>query len=118
MEENKKNVFEKVKECASNAVSSVKKTAKSATDWVSENPVTSVAIALTLKSSTSKLYRAYKSHQNEVHRNRIFYDPRRGRYVEARRDLRSWELDEIEARYARDKNESYYHILRDMDLIR
>ena len=55
-----------------------------------------------------------KLHEDKVHRERDFYDPRVGKTTRASRKLKSYELNEIERRYNR--GESYQSILFDMGL--
>ena len=89
---------------------------KSAANWCVEHPLLAISIAGGLASCGDKTYKAVKIHNENVRRRRTFYDPRKGRYTEARRDLRAYELDEIDARY--DSGESYTHILMDMGLLK
>lgn len=91
-------------------------TAKSAANWVAENPVTTAIIVGCVSSMASKGYRTYKIHDENVRRERSFYDNREGRYSRAKRNLKHYELDEIETRYH--NGESYHHILMDMDLLK
>lgn len=84
--------------------------------WVCDHPVLALAMIGAVGSVTDKSYRIYKNHREDVRRRRTFYDPRKGRYSESRRNLRPYELDEIDARY--EAGESYNHILLDMGLLK
>lgn len=117
MEETKKvGFFGKIKEGFKKAGEKTANGFKAAGQWVSENPMTAMVIAGSIASASTKTYKTIKLHNEDVKRRRTFYDPRKGRYSEARRDLRPWELDEIDARY--DHGESYNHILMDMNLLK
>lgn len=106
----------KIKAKAKEAKDSVVDGVKAVGDWCAENPFLTMAIVGGLASFSSKTYKTVKLHNENVRRRRTFYDPRKGRYSEARRDLRGYELDEIDARY--DAGESYNHILMDMGLLK
>lgn len=102
----------KFKEVKDSAVNGIKTTA----NWCVENPLLAATILGSAASLGNKTYKAMKLHDENVRRRRTFYDPRKGRYSETRRDLRAYELDEIDARY--DAGESYSHILMDMGLLK
>ena len=99
----------KIKEAKDSVVDGV----KAVGDWCAENPFLTMAIVGSLASFSSK---TIKLHDEHVRRRRTFYDKRKGKYSEARRDLRADEIDELYARY--DEGESYHHILRDMGLLK
>ena len=104
----------KFKVWLSNAKKKVMDAATKTVKWVKENPIAAATIAGAVASSASKGYRAYQIYEEKVARNRRFYDPRTGKYTTSRRNLRGWELDEIEERY--NNGESYNSILRDLGL--
>lgn len=115
MEDNKTSVNElKFKIWLSNAKKKVVDAATKTVKWVKENPIAAATIAGAVASSASKGYRAYRLHEEKVARDRRFYDPRTGKYTTSRRNLKGWELDEIEERY--NNGESYNSILRDLGL--
>lgn len=99
----------KIKEAKDSVVDGVKAVGY----WCAENPFLTMAIVGSLASFSSK---TMKLHNENVRRRRTFYDPRKGRYSEARRDLSAREIDELYARY--DEGESYHHILYDMGLLK
>ena len=109
---NKATIKAKFKEVKDSAVNG----AKATLNWCVENPLLAVTILGSAASLGNKTYKAMKLHDENIRRRRTFYDPRKGRYSEVRRDLRGYELDEIDARY--DAGESYNHILMDMGLLK
>lgn len=117
MEETKKvGFFEKVGNGIKETGKKIGDGLRATGQWIKDNPLTAMTIAGCAASASTKAYKSYRLHADEVKRRRTFYDPRRGRYSEAKRDLRPWELDEIDSRYS--AGESYSHILMDMNLLR
>lgn len=114
--EEKKSMKSKLGDLVTNAKTKVADTGKAALKWVGEHPLEATTLAGVAASLGSKGFKAYKIHTEEKHRERTFYDPRKGRYSTARRNLRNYEIDEIETRY--DDGESYHHILMDMGLLK
>lgn len=82
--------------------------------WVADHPVEAAAIAGSLAAGAKQGYKLAKIHEERVHRDCDFYDPRTGKYTRTKRRPKSWEMDEIEYRYGR--GESYNSILRDLNL--
>lgn len=85
-------------------------------EWIHDNPVAAVTIATAAASCANKGYKAYKLYDENKRRNRMFYDPRAHRWSEAKRNLRWYENDEVDARY--NNGESYHKILGDMRLLK
>ena len=84
--------------------------------WCVEHPLALITVAGVAMSIGDKTYKMAKLRSEDVRRKRTFYDPRKGRYTQARRDLTAYELEELDARY--DRGESYNHILLDMGLLK
>lgn len=83
-------------------------------NWAKDHPVETLSIIGGVATGASKAYKFAKLHEDKVHRERDFYDPRVGKTTRASRKLKSYELNEIERRYSR--GESYQSILFDMGL--
>lgn len=83
--------------------------------WLSENKEWVIPLVTVAGGAAIKGTRAWNRHREDVIRNRRFYDPRRGRYTTARRNLTARELRIIDDRFER--GESYRQILDDMGLI-
>lgn len=97
-------------------VEKVKEAGAKAWHWCLENPMPALAVLGSAASIVTKATRAYGVHTENVRRRRDFYDPRTGKHVIAKRDLKIWESDEIDERFR--NGESYAHIFRDMNIPR
>ena len=106
----------KIKSWIKEKVDKGKKAAKATIKWASENPTLALACLGALTATGNKAYRAARDHHDEVIHERRYYDPRRGKYSTARRNLRNWEKEEIDKRYS--NGESYQQILMSMDLLK
>ena len=83
-------------------------------NWIVNHPYEAMALGGSIVAGATKGVRMAKHHEEKVHRERDFYDPRTGRYTRAKRKPKNYELDEIEFRYR--NGESYNEILREMNL--
>ena len=82
--------------------------------WVINHPYEAMALSGSIVAGTTKVVKVAKHHEEKVHRERDFYDPRCGRTTRCKRRPSNYELDEIEFRYR--NGESYNEILREMGL--
>lgn len=82
--------------------------------WMINHPYEAAGLGTTAVIGTREVVRAVRRHEDKVHRERDFYDPRCGRTTRAKRRPSTYELDEIEFRYR--NGESYNEILREMNL--
>lgn len=83
---------------------------------IEEHPVASAMLISVSVKVVSKAIKCAGIYNDNVHRNRDFYDPRRGMYVRTRRTPTTRELLEIDRRYK--NGESYVSILADLGLTR
>ena len=106
----------KVKAAIKSFVDWVRRTVNAAVEWFSENKEFALVTLPILAGLATKGYKLAMVHREDVIRTRRFYDPRKGRYSTARRNLTSAELREIDERYA--AGESYRAILDDMGVLK
>ena len=93
-----------------------KETALKAAYWAADNKEVVIGAGTLLLGGARLGYKQHKQNREDRIRERRFYDPRKGRYSEARRNLSKKELTQIERRY--DNGESYRSILDDMGLLK
>lgn len=110
------NAMESIKKGAAKAAKDIKKAGGEVITWVKDHPIESATIATATCGTVSKGYKLYKAYDENKRRKRMFYDPRTHRWSEARRDLKWYENNAIDDRYA--SGESYHHILGDMGLLK
>ena len=84
--------------------------------WVENNQALAGLIVVGGGKLIHEAIKYHNSRQEKIHRDRDFYDPRRGTYTQTRRKVSNREALEIERRYQR--GESYREILSDMGLVR
>ena len=84
--------------------------------WAADNKEIVIATGTLLLGGARLAYKQHNQNREDRIRERRFYDPRKGRYSEARRNLSKKELNQIERRY--DSGESYRSILDDMGLLK
>lgn len=84
--------------------------------WAADNKEIVIGVGTLILGGARLGYKQHKQNREDRIRERRFYDPRKGRYSEARRNLSKKELGEIERRY--DNGESYRSILDDMGLLK
>ena len=99
-----------------NTWNKVKDKAARAGNWILEHPIEAATLGGVAASIVSKGTKAYCTHAETVRRNRDFYDPRTGRHVYAKRNLKGWEEELIDERY--NNGESYVSIFRDLNLMK
>lgn len=93
-----------------------KETALKAAYWAADNKELVIGAGTLLLGGARLAYKQHAQNREDRIRERRFYDPRKGRYSEARRNLSKKELNQIEKRY--DNGESYRSILDDMGLLK
>jgi hypothetical protein len=94
----------------------IKKAINDFAAFVKENPITVSLIFGVVTEILRFSRKVYTYYEEDKRQNRKFYDRRKDQWNKTTRKLRSWELDELEARYA--CGESKRDILRDLGVLK
>ena len=86
-------------------------------NWEIENPMQALAALTALGTVTGKVAKIHSVNAEQRKHDRKFYDPRTGKWSEAKRNLSKGERLEIERRYLENR-ESYQRILFDMGILK
>jgi hypothetical protein len=97
-------------------VEKIKETAKKIFKWANENRETAAAVVAIAISTVKSVSRMYVAHCDKIRRDRVFYDPRTGKYCETSRTLTRRERVRAEERHNR--GETYQMIFYDMNVLR
>lgn len=109
--------FEELKQKGYEIKKKAEETAVRTVNWALENPMQAIAALTALGTVTSKVAKIHSVNAEQRKHDRKFYDPRTGKWSEAKRNLSKGERLEIERRYLENR-ESYQRILFDMGILK
>lgn len=109
--------IEELKRKAYEVKQKAEQTVAKTVNWALENPMQAIAALTALGTVTGKVAKIHSVNAEQRKHDRKFYDPRTGKWSEAKRNLSRGEKMEIERRYLENK-ESYQRILFDMGILK